>query len=109
MLAGGRPLFAQAAAPLLKVESRIIEVGRKPAKVFHVTGAGGRSGIMASEGDRFRGPLLNASDEPLQMHWHGQIKAPFDQDRARPNGGVLAPNQTDSHDFELTPGTHWMH
>jgi FtsP/CotA-like multicopper oxidase with cupredoxin domain len=53
--------------------------------------------------------LLNASQEPLQMHWHGQIKAPQDQDRARPDGGEVAPGQADTHAFELTPGTHWMH
>ena len=58
---------------------------------------------------RFAGGLLNASGEPLQMHWHGQTKAPADQDRARPDGGMLGPGQTDIHDFELTPGTHWMH
>ena len=109
MVAGVRPGLGQGAAPLLKVESRILEVDRKPAKVFHVTGAGGRSGLLAAEGDRFRGALLNASPEPLQLHWHGQTKAPFDQDRARPGGGTLAVGASDHHDFELTPGTHWMH
>jgi hypothetical protein len=34
-----------------------------------------------------RATLLNASQEPLQRHWHAQIKAPQDQDRARPDGG----------------------
>ena len=109
MLAGIRPSYSQAAAPVLKVDTRTIEVNKKAAKVFQVIGAGGRSGILANEGDRFTGPVLNASGDPLQMHWHGQIKAPFDQDRARPNGGALASGQTDRHDFELTPGTHWMH
>ena len=65
--------------------------------------------VAAHEGDRLSGALLNASNEPLQMHWHGQVNAAADQDRARPDGGALAPNQTDLHDFELTPGTHWMH
>ena len=100
---------AYAAAPILKVDTRIIEVLGKPAKVYSVVGANGRSGILASEGDRFSGALLNASAEPLQMHWHGQVKAPFDQDRARPGGGSVASGQSDTHDFELTPGTHWMH
>ena len=109
MLAGIRPSYSQPAAPVLKVDTRTIEVNKKAAKVFQVIGAGGRSGILANEGDRFTGPVLNASDDPLQMHWHGQIKAPFDQDRARPGGGTLASSQSDLHDFELTPGTHWMH
>ena len=106
---GIRPTLGQASAPLLKVDTRTIEVNKKAATVFRVIGPGQRTGIIAKEGDRFTGALLNASHEPLQMHWHGQIKAPFDQDRARPGGGMLAPGQTDSHDFELTPGTHWMH
>lgn len=101
--------IARCAAPLLAVGSRTLEVNGKAAKVYSVTGSGSRPGIYAHEGDRFTGPMLNASNEPLQMHWHGQIRAPFDQDRARPGGGTLAPNGTDIHDFELTPGTHWMH
>ena len=102
-----RPAFA--AQPLLKVETRMLEVNKKPAKVYAILGANGRHGIMAREGDRFAGTLLNASDEPLQMHWHGQMLAPFDQDRARPGGGTLPVGQSDTHDFLLTPGTHWMH
>lgn len=101
--------FGQGTAPLLRVASRTLEVNRKPAKVFHVAGPGNRSGILASEGERFAGALLNDTAEPLQMHWHGQVKAPSEQDRSRPGGGMLAPGQSDTHDFELTPGTHWMH
>ena len=94
---------------MLTVGTRTIEVNKKAAKIFSVVGAGGKPGLFAKEGDRFAGSILNASGEPLQMHWHGQIKAPADQDRARPDGGALAIDQTDTHDFELTPGTHWMH
>ena len=43
------------------------------------------------------------------MHWHGQTRAPADQDRARPDGGTLAAGQTDAFEFTLTPSTHWMH
>ena len=100
---------ALAAPPLLKVETRTIEVNKKAAKVFSVVGASGKSGIFAQQGDRFSGSLMNATEEPLQMHWHGQTKAPFDQDRARPGGGAIAAGQSDVHDFELTAGTHWMH
>ena len=98
-----------AAAPLLSVSSRTIEVARKPAKVFGIVGPGGKHGVVASEGDRFSGALLNDTSLPLQMHWHGQTKAPANQDRARPDGGLLAVGQSDVHDFELTSGTHWMH
>ncbi len=101
--------LAQAANPILRVGTRTIEVNRKPATVFHISGPDGRAGIFAREGDRFKGALRNDTAEPLQMHWHGQVRAPYDQDRARPGGGALAIGQSDPHDFELTPGTHWMH
>lgn len=100
---------ARTAAPLLRVENRTLEVNKKAAKIYAVVGANGRPGLMANEGDRFNGSLLNASDQPLQMHWHGQMHAPADQDRARPGGGVLTVGKADTHDFLLTPGTHWMH
>ena len=82
--------LAQTAPPMLTVGSRTIEVNKKAAKVFSVLGANGKPGVIAREGDRFSGTVLNATDEPLQMHWHGQTKAPADQDRARPDGGALA-------------------
>ena len=110
LIATAIPLHrAFAAAPIIKVDTRTIEVNKKAAKVFRVLGADGKSGIFAKEGDRFAGSVLNASGEPLQMHWHGQVKAPFEQDRARPDGGACAADQLDIYDFELTPGTHWMH
>ena len=106
----GMPMLpAFAAAPALKVYSRTIEVNKRAARVFSVAAGNGKKGIFANEGDRLTGALLNATDEPLQMHWHGQIKAPFEQDRARPGGGAVSPGQADVQDFELTAGTHWMH
>jgi FtsP/CotA-like multicopper oxidase with cupredoxin domain len=77
--------------------------------VFQVVGTGGQSGLIASEGERFRTALVNASGIPIQMHWHGQVHAAAEQDRSRPAGELLGPDQTDLHDFELTTGTHWMH
>jgi FtsP/CotA-like multicopper oxidase with cupredoxin domain len=100
---------ALGATPVLSVASRTLEVNKKTATVFSVLGSNGKPGIEAQDGDRFSGDLLNSSNEPLQMHWHGQVKAPAIQDRARPDGGALAVGQTDAHDFALTPGTHWMH
>ncbi|MDI4658599.1 multicopper oxidase domain-containing protein, partial [Xanthobacter autotrophicus] len=117
VLAGGAALGALAvsggwksafAAPLLTVESLTLDVNGKAAKVFAVKGPSGE-GLFAKEGDRLTGAVLNASQTPVAMHWHGQIFAPPDQDRARPNGGELAPGGTDQVDFRLTPGTHWMH
>lgn len=109
-IATGLPWRAAfAGQPLLKVETRTLEVNKKVAKVYAILGGNGRHGLIAREGDRFAGPVLNASDEPLQMHWHGQMLAPAEQDRARPGGGSLPVGLSDMHDFVLTPGTHWMH
>lgn len=96
------------AAPLLSVESLSLDVNGKPAKVFTIKGPSGE-GIFAKEGDRLAGAVFNGSQTPAVMHWHGQIFAPADQDRARPDGGALAPGASDQVDFPLTPGTHWMH
>ncbi|MEQ1613818.1 MAG: multicopper oxidase domain-containing protein [Hyphomicrobiaceae bacterium] len=108
VLFGEGRAFAQA-APLLTVDTKTIEVNKKAAKIFSVKGRGNRVGLVARAGDRFSGSLLNASAEPLQMHWHGQVNAPASQDRARPDGGTLLTGAADVHDFELTSGTHWMH
>lgn len=110
LMAGTRLTPALAASPpLLRVETRTIEVNKKAATVFSVLNRNGKSGIVTAEGDRFTSHLLNASKDPLAMHWHGQVLAANNQDRARPGGGELAPAAADDHDFELTPGTHWMH
>ncbi|MEQ1613765.1 MAG: multicopper oxidase family protein [Hyphomicrobiaceae bacterium] len=109
LLSGMPWALAQTVVPILTVSSRTIEVNKKAAKVFSVLGLNGKPGIVAQEGDRFAGGLLNASGDPLQMHWHGQTKAPAEQDRSRPDGGTLGVGETDLHEFELTPGTHWMH
>ena len=109
LFAGVPWMPALAATTVLTVTSRTLEVNKKAATVFSVLGSNGKTGMIAREGDRISGELLNSSSEPLQMHWHGQVKVPADQDRARPDGGALAVGQTDAHDFALTPGTHWMH
>ena len=111
LLLGGLTGFgrARAAAPLLTVGSRTLEVKGKAAKVFGLTGPNGQSGLVAREGERFAGEVVNATGEPLIMHWHGQVFAPFDQDRSRPGGGESPVGGRDVHDFLLTPGTHWMH
>jgi FtsP/CotA-like multicopper oxidase with cupredoxin domain len=100
---------ARAAAPLLTVGTRTLDVKGKAATVFGIRNPTGGMGVLAREGERFSGSVLNDTRDPLVMHWHGQIHAPYDQDRARPDGGALAVGASDTHDFLLTPGTHWMH
>ena len=109
LVTGASWSLSLAATPILTIASRTLEVNKKAATVFGALGASGKPGIVAKAGDRLSGDVLNSSHEPLQMHWHGQIKAPANQDRARPDGGTLGIGQTDAHDFELTSGTHWLH
>jgi FtsP/CotA-like multicopper oxidase with cupredoxin domain len=103
-----RPAMAQA-TPALTIASRQIEVLGRAAKVFGLTDAMGKPGLFAREGDRMQGRVLNATDSPLIMHWHGQVMAAEGQDRAYTGGGATAPGAADLVDFPLTPGTHWMH
>ena len=51
----GRWEPAFAASPILTVDTRIIEVNGKPAKVFSVVGRDGRPGLFARAGDRLDG------------------------------------------------------
>lgn len=103
------PAWGQGAG-LLQISNRTIEVNRKPARVFSISGPNGAlPSIVGREGDRFSATIKNLSDTSVQMHWHGQRGIDANQDRSRPDGGMLGPGQSDQHEFRLTPGTHWMH
>ena len=101
------PAFA--ATPSLTVATRQIEVKGRGATVFGITNAAGGTGLVAREGERFAGTVLNRSGTDLLLHWHGQLLAPAVQDRTRPGGGIQPDGTTEAYDFALTPGTHWMH
>jgi FtsP/CotA-like multicopper oxidase with cupredoxin domain len=102
------PAFAQTPRRLIAAK-RQIEVRGRLASIYGLTDANGKSGVFANEGERFTVAVENRIDDGLILHWHGQTKADATQDRARPDGGALAPGGVDRHDFELTPGSHWMH
>ncbi|MBL0929065.1 MAG: multicopper oxidase domain-containing protein [Alphaproteobacteria bacterium] len=102
------PVFAQAPRRLIAAK-RQIDVRGRAASVYGLTDANGKPGIFANEGERFTVAVENRIDDGLILHWHGQTKADATQDRARPDGGALQPGGIDRHDFELTPGSHWMH
>jgi FtsP/CotA-like multicopper oxidase with cupredoxin domain len=102
------PAFAQAPKRLI-VAKRQIEVLGRAAEVYGILDETGKHGVFARAGDRFAARIENRLADPMTLHWHGQIKAAAEQDRARPDGGTIPPGGSDTHDFELTPGTHWMH
>jgi FtsP/CotA-like multicopper oxidase with cupredoxin domain len=103
------PRRALAATPALTIASRQIEVLGRAATVYGITNAAGGFGLTARQGDRFTGEVLNQSGGDLILHWHGQTLAPNSADRTRPGGGAQPDGSSESYDFALTPGTHWMH
>lgn len=108
--AGHMAIAAELDAIVLRVDSRIIEVNGKPAKVFGLLQPNGMSGISTISGSRFRVRLHNRSNESTLIHWHGLLP-PYGQDGVPDLPQPLLPSgQTYDYDFALdTPGTHWMH
>lgn len=105
----GAAIAAEPEATVLRVETRTIEINRKPAKVFGLRQPDGTWGIVSQAG-RFRVHLENRIDAPTLIHWHGLLP-PYGQDGVpdMPQP-LLATGQSYDYDFPLkTPGTHWMH
>ncbi|MCM0021152.1 MAG: multicopper oxidase domain-containing protein [Tagaea sp.] len=102
------PAFAQAPRRLT-IAKRQIEVLGRAAEVYGILDDAGKHGVFARAGERFAARIENRTSDPMTLHWHGQVKAAAEQDRSRPDGGAIPPGGSDAHDFELTPGTHWMH
>lgn len=100
---------ARAQSPGLVFSSRQIEVLGRAATVYGITGPDGRQGVHGKAGERFQLAVQNDTDIDIITHWHGQVLAAEGQDRAYTGGGALAAGAIDLPDFELTPGTHWMH
>lgn len=94
----------------LQVESRVIEVNGKAAKVYGLHRPDRVPGIRTVAGSRFRVRLENRSSEPTLVHWHGLLP-PYGQDGVpdMPQP-LLQPGASYDYDFPLeTAGTHWMH
>jgi FtsP/CotA-like multicopper oxidase with cupredoxin domain len=104
------PIAAQAAAPLLKIQTRILDVKGKAAKVFGIVGPNGKSGLEMLLGERFQFDLQNSLDEKTAIHWHG-LTPPTAQDGVPMlSANALDAGETRSYDFEnKKAGTHWMH
>ena len=101
--------FAQA-APDLKIISRVLDVKGKAAKVYGITGPGGKPGLELVLGQPFRFNLKNEIDDKTLIHWHG-LAPPTAQDGVpQLSGPVLDIGESRLYDFANNkPGTHWMH
>jgi FtsP/CotA-like multicopper oxidase with cupredoxin domain len=94
----------------LRVETRQIEVGGKPAKRYRVTQPSGALGLTLNEGDEFNVRLENGLAVPTGVHWHGMTE-PWRQDGVPYlTAAPIAPGGARDFNFPATPpGTRWMH
>ena len=105
-----RPVLADVPSPLLTVSTRILEVNGKAAKVFGLTGPGGKPGLEILLGEHFRARLVNDTDVETLVHWHG-MTPPTEQDGVPMlSQAPLKPGESYDYDFANTrAGTYWMH
>jgi len=94
----------------LRVETRQIEVGGKPAKRYRVVQPAGAFRLTLNEGDEFNVRLENGLAVPTGVHWHG-LTEPWRQDGVPYlTAAPIAPGATRDFNFPATPpGTRWMH
>jgi FtsP/CotA-like multicopper oxidase with cupredoxin domain len=108
----GAPLFRSASAETaqqLTATARSLDVNGKPARVFGLTGPGGKPGLTLAPGERFNVDLTNATDGPTIIHWHGQVP-PWTQDGFPwPQTPPFPAGAARHYDFQPISGTYWMH
>lgn len=105
------PSRAQNVFRELRIQSRILDIKGKPAKVYRLHEEGsGQEGLHFNKGDSFRVRLFNETNAPELIHWHG-LTPPNAQDGVpHLTQEPLAPGQSYDYDFPLKlAGTNWMH
>jgi FtsP/CotA-like multicopper oxidase with cupredoxin domain len=103
--------LARAQTPTeLKVDSRIIEVNGRAAKVFDIVNSRGGRGLSLMLGERFQARVKNGLADETLLHWHG-LNPPSAQDGVPMlSQAPLKPCESFDYDFVNTrSGTHWMH
>jgi FtsP/CotA-like multicopper oxidase with cupredoxin domain len=106
------PRLARAAGgqKVLRLQTRQIEVGGKPATRYGVFQASGAFGLILDEGDEINVRLENGLSAPSGLHWHG-FDAPWRQDGVPYiSAPPIEPGQSADYKFPaVPPGTRWMH
>jgi FtsP/CotA-like multicopper oxidase with cupredoxin domain len=94
----------------LRLQSRVIEVGGKPATRYGVFLGDKSSGLFLDEGDTFDVRLENGLDVLSGLHWHG-LNPPWRQDGVPYlSAPPIAPGKFVDYSFPAQPpGTRWMH
>jgi FtsP/CotA-like multicopper oxidase with cupredoxin domain len=103
------PAFGQAAAQKLTATTRSLDVNGKAARVYGLIGPGGKPGVTLGPGERFRIDLVNATEVPTIVHWHGQTPPWKDDGFPWPQTPSLTAGTSRGYDFVPLAGTHWMH
>jgi FtsP/CotA-like multicopper oxidase with cupredoxin domain len=107
-----RPRLARAAGgqKVLRLQTRQIEVGGKPATRYGVHQASGAFGLILDQGDDIDVRLENGLSVPSGLHWHG-FDTPWRQDGVPYiSGPPIEPGKSADYKFPAVPaGTRWMH
>lgn len=93
------------------VSPATINVNGRSAASYSVTQADGTWGYIGTKGEKFRARVVNNTDMPISMHWHGLI-VPNDQDGVPgiTQESAIAPGGSQSFEFPIVQsGTYWMH
>jgi FtsP/CotA-like multicopper oxidase with cupredoxin domain len=100
----------QLTRPEISVDSRILEVNGKAAKVFGLNVDGKAGGLYTRYGRDFAARVTNQLQEPTLIHWHG-LTPPLAQDGVPGlSGPMMKPGESRDYSFANTrTGTHWMH
>lgn len=94
----------------LRAGTRVLDIKGRAARVFGITGKGGRPGLELVLGARFHANLENHTGLETLVHWHG-LTPPSSQDGVPMlSQDVIPPGGSYLYDFEnKRAGTHWMH
>jgi FtsP/CotA-like multicopper oxidase with cupredoxin domain len=102
--AGNLPRFE------IELQTRILEVNGRAAKVFGIAVDGKTGGLYTRFGPDFAAGVKNSLSEATLIHWHGLVP-PIEQDGVpHLSGPALAAGQSKNYRFANNrTGTHWMH
>jgi FtsP/CotA-like multicopper oxidase with cupredoxin domain len=95
---------------ILRVQTKQIEVGGKPATRYSAVQPSGEAGLTLDQGQTFDVRLDNGLSVPTGLHWHG-MNPPWRQDGVPYiSAPPIAPGQSADYKFPAVPvGTRWMH
>ncbi len=94
----------------LTINSRLLEVKGKPAKVFGISRPNGEPGLELVYGDDFEVALHNGLAEKTSIHWHGLTPPTSFDGVPGLSAAPLRAGETRRYQFvNKRVGTHWMH